>query len=181
MNRYANSDDASNLRFAVVISRFNQPVGARLLDGCARELAERGVAPADIDVAWVPGAFEIPQAVRALAVTGRYDAVVALGAVIRGGTPHFDYVCRAVTDGVREVIRDTGIPVGFGVLTTDDGDQAFDRAGGEHGNKGAEAGRAAIEMARLLERLDAPPEAQEGARGATPGRAERGAKSRSGP
>jgi 6,7-dimethyl-8-ribityllumazine synthase len=180
LNTYATSHDASQLRFAVVVSRFNQPVGARLLDGCARELEERGVASGDIDVLWVPGAFELPQAVRALAATGRYDAVVALGAVIRGGTPHFDYVCRAVTDGIREVIRDTGIPVGFGVLTTEDGDQAFDRAGGEHGNKGTEAARAAIEMARLVERLAAPPEAPGGAPAPSSSRAERGAKSRLG-
>jgi 6,7-dimethyl-8-ribityllumazine synthase len=105
----------------------------------------------------VPGAFEIPLAARALAASRRYDAVVALGAVIRGATPHFDYVCRAVTDGVREVMRDTGVPVAFGVLTTDDLGQALARAGGEDGHKGDEAALAAVEMARLAPRLAAPP------------------------
>lgn len=141
--------DASGLRVAIVVSRFNHPVSVRLLEGAAAELAERGADAADVHVAWVPGAFEIPQAARALAGSGRYDAVVALGAVIRGSTPHFDYVCRAVTDGVREVIRDTGVPVAFGVLTTDDAAQALARAGGPEGNKGAEAVLAALEMVHL--------------------------------
>jgi 6,7-dimethyl-8-ribityllumazine synthase len=110
-------------------------------------------------VAWVPGAFEIPLAARALASSGRYHALVALGSVIRGGTPHFDYVCRGVTDGIREVMRDTLVPIGFGVLTTDDVSQAVARAGGEHGNKGEEAARAAIEMAALINRLGRPAEA----------------------
>jgi 6,7-dimethyl-8-ribityllumazine synthase len=109
-------------------------------------------------VTWVPGAFEIPQAARTLAVSGRYDAIVSLGAVIRGGTPHFEYVCDAVTTGVLEVMRDTSVPVAFGVLTTDDADQALSRAGGEHGNKGTEAALAAIEMARLLPRLSKEPQ-----------------------
>jgi 6,7-dimethyl-8-ribityllumazine synthase len=138
------------LRFAVVVSRFNHLVTVRLLEGATAELHRRGIPADDIDVAWVPGAFEIPQAARALAATGRYHAIIALGVVIRGGTPHFDYVCHGVTDGVREVIRDTGVPVAFGVLTTDDVEQAFERAGGEHGNKGRDAARVAIEMARLL-------------------------------
>jgi 6,7-dimethyl-8-ribityllumazine synthase len=142
--------DADGLRVAVVVSRFNHLITVRLLEGCVEELVARGAARDDVHVAWVPGAFEIPQAARALAATGRYDAVVTLGVVIRGGTPHFDYVCRAVTDGVREIARDTGVPVAFGVLTTDDTAQALSRAGGEHGNKGAEAALAAIEMARWL-------------------------------
>jgi 6,7-dimethyl-8-ribityllumazine synthase len=145
------------LRFAVVVSRFNHLVSVRLLEGCTAELARRGVAADDVHVAWVPGAFEIPQAARALADTRRYDAIVALGVVIRGGTPHFDYVCQGVTDGVREVMRDTGVPVAFGVLTTDDVEQALDRAGGEHGNKGRDAAQAALEMARLLPALREPP------------------------
>jgi 6,7-dimethyl-8-ribityllumazine synthase len=144
-------------RFAVVVSRFNHLVSVRLLEGCTAELARRGIAIDDVHVAWVPGAFEIPQAARALADTRRYDAIIALGVVIRGGTPHFDYVCRGVTDGVREVMRDTGIPVAFGVLTTDDVEQALDRAGGEHGNKGRDAAQVALEMARLLPALREPP------------------------
>lgn len=138
------------LRVAIVVSRFNHLVSVRLLEGATAELHRRGVAGDDIHVAWVPGAFEIPQAARALAATGRYRAVITLGVVIRGGTPHFDFVCDGVTDGVREVMRDTGVPVAFGVLTTDDVEQALERAGGEHGNKGCDAAQAALEMARLL-------------------------------
>lgn len=158
MRTWESSRDAAGLRFAVVVSRFNQLITRRLLDGCVGELERRGADPDDVHVAWVPGAFEIPQAARALAVGGRYDALVALGVVIRGGTPHFEYVCRAVTDGVREVVRDTDVPVAFGVLTTDDVDQALERAGGAHGNKGEEAALAAIEMARLRAPLKSAPE-----------------------
>ena len=157
MRRYATSTDANGLRFGVVVSRFNHLVSARLLEACTAELAVRGARPDDVHVAWVPGAFEIPLAARALAQTGRYDAVVTLGAVIRGGTPHFDYVCQGVTDGVREVMRKTGVPVAFGVLTCDDVDQALARAGGEEGNKGAEAALSAIEMATLVPRLAKAP------------------------
>ncbi len=157
MRDYGNSDDASGLCFAVVVSRFNRPISEKLLEACSAELAGSGVRPDDIDVAWVPGAFEIPLAARALASSGRYDALVALGSVIRGETPHFDYVCRGVTDGLREVMRDTSVPVGFGVLTTDDAPQAVARAGGAHGNKGREAAKAAIEMARLMPLLAKPP------------------------
>ena len=158
MKTYGSSVDACGLRFAVVVGRFNHVVCAKLLDGCAAELARRGADADDIHVAWVPGAFEIPLAARVLAASGRYDAIVALGAVIRGGTPHFDYVCSGVTDGVREVMRDTSVPVAFGVLTCDDVDQALERAGGAGGNKGVEAALAAIEMARLAPRLAAPPD-----------------------
>jgi 6,7-dimethyl-8-ribityllumazine synthase len=157
MRSYPAVLDAGGLRLAVVVARFNHLISARLLEGAARELEARGCAPADVHVAWVPGAFEIPLAARALAGTGRYDAIVTLGVVIRGGTPHFDYVCRAVTDGVRDVMRDTGVPVAFGVLTTDDADQALARAGGAEGHKGEEAARAAIEMARLMRAVEKPP------------------------
>jgi 6,7-dimethyl-8-ribityllumazine synthase len=157
MKSYEASVDASRLRFAIVVARFNHLVSARLLEGCRAELLRRGANDDDLHVAWVPGAFEIPLAARTLAASGRYDAIIALGAVIRGGTPHFDYVCQGVTDGVREVMRDTSVPVAFGVLTVDDVAQALERAGGEHGNKGAEAALAAIEMARLCARLSKPP------------------------
>ena len=157
MRTYGSSVDACGLRFAVVVGRFNHLICAKLLEGCTAELARRGADADDIHVAWVPGAFEIPLAARVLAESQRYDAIVALGAVIRGGTPHFDYVCSGVTDGVREVMRDTSVPVAFGVLTCDDADQALARAGGAEGNKGAEAALAAIEMARLAPRLAAPP------------------------
>jgi 6,7-dimethyl-8-ribityllumazine synthase len=157
LNVYPSTLDATDLRFAVVVSRFNHLISAALLDGCCEALIERGARSADIDVAWVPGAFEIPQAARLLAASGRYHAIVTLGSVIRGGTPHFEYVCMGVTDGVREVMRDSGVPVAFGVLTTDDVDQALARAGGAVGNKGQEAALAAIEMARLCALLQGPP------------------------
>jgi 6,7-dimethyl-8-ribityllumazine synthase len=154
---YDSSDDASGLRFGVIVSRFNHLISVKLLEGCTAELCRHGASEDEIDIAWVPGAFEIPLAARAMANTGRYDGLVTLGSVIRGGTPHFEYVCRGVTDGVREVMRDTSVPVGFGVLTTDDVDQALARAGGDCGNKGEEAALASLEMARLLPCLAAPP------------------------
>lgn len=153
MRTFAAPRDASGLRFGVVVARFNHPICVRLLEGCVRELVQRGAREEDVDVAWVPGAFELPLAARALAGSGRYAAIVTLGAVIRGGTPHFEYVCQGVTDGVVEVMRETGVPVAFGVLTTDDVEQALARAGGADGNKGAEAALAALEMARLLESI----------------------------
>lgn len=158
MRTYPSSRDATGLRFAVVVGRFNHPISSALLDGCCHELAARGAAADDVHVAWVPGAFEIPLAAQRLAASGRYDALIALGAVIRGGTPHFDYVCDGVTAGVGAVMRDTGVPVAFGVLTTDDLDQALARSGGAEGNKGADAALAAIEMARLLRAVEKPPE-----------------------
>jgi len=157
-NSYPCTIDARGLRLAVVVARFNHLISARLLEGCLEAIEARGGDLAAVDIAWVPGAYEIPNAARALAESGRYQAIVTLGAVIRGGTPHFDFVCHGVTDGVREVVRDTGVPVAFGVLTTDDIDQALARAGGDHGNKGEEVARAAIEMACLTRRIASPPE-----------------------
>lgn len=145
--------DAAGLAFAIVVSRYNHLVSVRLLEACCDELRSRGAAPDAIDVAWVPGAYEIPQAARLAAQSGRYAAVITLGSVIRGGTPHFDFVCHGVTDGLREVIRDTGVPVALGVLTTNDIDQALERVGGALGNKGVEVARAAIEMACLCPTL----------------------------
>ena len=162
MRTYPADCDASELRLGIVVSRFNHVVSLRLLESCTAELERRGCCESEIHVAWVPGAFEIPQTARILALTGRYDALIALGAVIRGGTPHFDYVCRAVTDGVREVVRDTGVAVAFGVLTTDDVEQALARTGGAEGNKGEEAALAAIEMARLRPALVGPPPGEVG-------------------
>jgi 6,7-dimethyl-8-ribityllumazine synthase len=158
LKSYPTHCDARGLRFAVVVSRFNHLICARLLEGCLDELQARGAAADDIHVAWVPGAFEIPLAARTLAASGRYAAVVTLGVVIRGGTPHFDYVCRAATDGVLQASRDTGVPVTFGVLTCDDVDQALARAGSGDGNKGREVAAAAVEMACLLPSLGKPPE-----------------------
>lgn len=158
MKSYSTHCDASGRRFAVVVSRFNHLICARLLEGCLDELRTRGAEADDIHVAWVPGAFEIPLAARTLAASGRYDAVVTLGVVIRGGTPHFDYVCRAATDGVLQASRETGVPVTFGVLTCDDVEQALARAGAGDGNKGREVASAAVEMACLLPALGKPPE-----------------------
>jgi 6,7-dimethyl-8-ribityllumazine synthase len=149
--------DARGLRVALIVSRFNHLISVRLLDGAREELVERGLDSSDLELFWVPGAFEIPLAARRLAQSGRFDAIVTLGSVIRGGTPHFDYVCRGVTDGVREVMRESGVPVGFGVLTTDDIDQALARAGGSEGNKGGEVALAAIEMARFNRNCAADP------------------------
>lgn len=149
--------DARGLSVALVASRFNHLISIRLVEGARAILLERGLDPAQLFLYWVPGAFEIPQAARRLAESGRFDAIVTLGSVIRGGTPHFDYVCRGVTDGVREVMRTTNVPVAFGVLTTDDIDQAIARAGGSEGNKGGEVALAAIEMARLLRSIDGTP------------------------
>jgi 6,7-dimethyl-8-ribityllumazine synthase len=157
MKVYPAIRDATGMQLAVVVSRFNHLISARLLDGCLNELRERGAKDEDVHVAWVPGAFEIPLAARRLAGTGRYAAVVTLGVVIQGETPHFDYVCRSVTDGVREAMRDTGVPIAFGVLTTGDVEQALERASGSGGGKGADAARVAIEMARLLPALADPP------------------------
>jgi 6,7-dimethyl-8-ribityllumazine synthase len=143
--------DGRDVRVAVVVSRFNHLVSARLLEGCVGRLEQLGSRV--VDVVWVPGAFEIPLASQAMAETGRYDAVVTLGAVIRGDTPHFDYVCRGVTDGVRQVALERRLPVVFGVLTTDTIEQALDRAAarGESGtNKGAEAAETAVEMTNAL-------------------------------
>jgi 6,7-dimethyl-8-ribityllumazine synthase len=143
--------DGRDVRVAVVVSRFNHPVSARLLEGCVDRLEHLGSRV--VDVVWVPGAFEIPLASRAMAETGRYDAVITLGAVIRGATPHFDYVCRGVTDGVRQVALETRLPVVFGVLTTNTVEEALDRAAapGESGtNKGAEAAETAVEMTNAL-------------------------------
>ncbi|MFO0689293.1 MAG: 6,7-dimethyl-8-ribityllumazine synthase [Myxococcota bacterium] len=147
--------DARGLSVALVASRFNHLISIRLVEGAQAVLLERGLDPGDLHLFWVPGAFEIPQAARRLAESGRFDAIVTLGSVIRGGTPHFDYVCRGVTDGVREVMRTTNVPVAFGVLTTDDIDQAIARAGGSDGNKGGEVALAAVEMARLFRSIGA--------------------------
>ncbi|HLV13129.1 MAG TPA: 6,7-dimethyl-8-ribityllumazine synthase [Trueperaceae bacterium] len=140
----------SGHRFAVVVSRFNSLVTERLLAGAMGAFARHGVPAESVDVAWVPGSVEIPVAAHHQAASGTYGAIVTLGAVVRGDTAHFDYVCQAVTSGVTRVALDTGVPVVFGVLTTDTMEQALDRAGGKAGNKGAEAAVTAIEMANLV-------------------------------
>src|SRR5690554_4431558 len=142
--------NGSGHRFAVVVSRFNSLVTERLLSGALGAFARHGVPEDEVDVAWVPGAVEIPVVAQHLAAGGGYGAVVTLGAVVRGETSHYDHVCQAVTSGVTRVALDTDVPVVFGVLTTDTMEQALDRAGGKAGNKGAEAAVTAIEMANLI-------------------------------
>jgi 6,7-dimethyl-8-ribityllumazine synthase len=141
------------LRFALVVGRFNEFISTRLLEGALDNLRRHETADDDIDVAWVPGAFEIPLVARRLAASGRYDAVVCLGAVIRGGTPHFDYVAAETTKGIAKAGLDTDVPVVFGVLTTDSVEQAVERAGTKAGNKGWAAATTALEMANLLREL----------------------------
>jgi 6,7-dimethyl-8-ribityllumazine synthase len=152
-SEYEGNLDAAGMRVAVVASRFNDDVTKLLLDGALRELADMGLDPGSVPVVWVPGAFEIPLAAKRLAESGERDAVICVGAVIRGDTPHFDYVASECAVGVGRVALDTGVPVAFGVLTTDDRDQAFARAGGAEGNKGAEAAATAVEMTDLLRQL----------------------------
>jgi 6,7-dimethyl-8-ribityllumazine synthase len=141
-------------RFAVVAARFNALVTESLLAGCRDALARHGVPEDRIDVAWVPGSFEIPLVARKLAASGRYAAVICLGCVIRGETAHFDHVASQAAAGVMQAACSTGIPVIFGILTTDSVEQALNRAGLKAGNKGADAAMAAIEMANLVARLD---------------------------
>jgi len=140
-------------RVAVLVSRYNEIVTRRLLDGARAALVADGIPESRIDVHWVPGAFELPAAAAVAAASGRYHAIVALGCVIRGETPHFEYVAGEAARGLGAVARTAQIAVGFGVLTTDDQAQALARAGGDGGNKGAEAARAALESARVLSAL----------------------------
>jgi 6,7-dimethyl-8-ribityllumazine synthase len=142
-------------RFAIVAARFNEHIVTELVDGCVDVLRRHGIDPdSRVDLVWVPGAFEIPVVCKRLAASGRYGAVVALGAVIRGATPHFEMVTSAVCGGVADASRATGVPVVFGVLTTDTIEQAVERAGTKAGNNGWKAGLAAIEMASLLKALE---------------------------
>lgn len=140
-------------RFAVVAARYHEPITKRLVDGALRSLTAAGVAAKDVEVHWVPGSFELPQAALHLARTRRYAAVVCVGVVIRGQTPHFEHVAREAAAGIQEVALTTGVPTTFGVVTALNEQQAWDRAGGEVGNRGAEAADAALEMAGLVQRL----------------------------
>ncbi len=140
----------SGEKFCIIISRFNDFIGSKLLSGAVDELKRHGVADENIDIVKVPGAFEIPLAAKKFAKTGRYNALITLGAVIKGSTPHFDYVSAEVSKGVAHICLETGVPVIFGVLTTDNIEQAIERAGTKAGNKGADAAKTAIEMANLV-------------------------------
>jgi 6,7-dimethyl-8-ribityllumazine synthase len=145
---------ARDLRFGIVVTRFNEFVVEPLLRGALDALKRHGATEKQIEIIRVPGAFDMPIVVRKLAMSRRYEALVALGAVIRGQTPHFDYVAGECASGLARIALESGVPVGFGVLTTDTMEQAVDRAGGKAGNKGADAALAALEMANLLRRLD---------------------------
>lgn len=141
------------LKIGVVVSRFNEFITSKLLEGARDALVRHGVGADDIDVAWVPGAFEVPLAALKLAQSNKYDAVVCLSAVIRGSTPHFEYVSSEVSKGIARINLDTGLPVTFGVITSDTIEQAIERAGTKSGNKGFDAAADAIEMANLLKNI----------------------------
>jgi 6,7-dimethyl-8-ribityllumazine synthase len=144
---------ATGKKYAIVVSRFNEFISRRLLDGAEDCLVRHGADPGKIDVYWVPGSFEIPSAALRIAKAGKHDAVICLGAVIRGQTPHFDYVAGEAAKGVAHVALSTGVPTIFGVVTAETIEQAIDRAGAKSGNRGADAALAAIEMANLFAQL----------------------------
>lgn len=153
MARYEGDLIGSGLRVGICVSRFNELLSTRLLGGATDALTRHGVDEDDIDVVWVPGAFELPLVAKRLADGGKYDFVLALGVVIRGGTPHFEYVAAEVSKGIAKASLDSGVPVMFGVITADTIDQAVERAGTKHGNKGWDAALAGIETAKVLRAL----------------------------
>jgi len=154
MTTFEGKLNGQGLKFGLVVARFNELISSRLYEGALDCLRRHDVADGDVDAAWVPGAFEMPLVAKRMAESGKYDAVVCLGAVIRGGTPHFDYVAGEAAKGIAKVSLDTGVPVIFGVLTTDTIEQAIERSGTKAGNKGADAALCALELANLLRRLD---------------------------
>lgn len=145
--------DGRKKRFAVVVSRFNEAISQRLLDGALDCLRRHNTDEANIDIVWVPGSFEIPMGARKVAQSSRYDAVICLGAVIRGATPHFDYIASEVSRGIARLAAETALPVIFGVITADSLEQAIERSGGKSGNKGWDAAMSALEMADLFSKL----------------------------
>lgn len=145
---------SEKMRVGIVAARFNEFIVSKLLEGCEDTLLRHGVHSSDIEAAWVPGAFEIPLIASKMAKSGRYDAVIALGAVIRGSTSHYDYVCAEVSKGIANVALNSDIPVMFGVLTTDTIEQAIERAGSKAGNKGSECAQGAIEMVNLIREIN---------------------------
>jgi 6,7-dimethyl-8-ribityllumazine synthase len=150
---FQGSLDGAGLRIGIVVARFNEIVSGKLLDGAREGLVRLGVAPDAVDVAWTPGSFELPLVAKRMAELGRYDAVICLGAVIRGETAHFDYVAGNAASGIARAGLDTGVPVIFGVVTTDTLEQAINRAGAKAGNKGFDAALTAVEMASLMRAL----------------------------
>ena len=155
MAEFVGTPAGQHRRFAVVASRFNQAIVERLMDGALDALVRHGVSAEDVDTVWVPGAWELPIAVRRLLASERYEGIVAIGAVIRGDTPHFDYVAGEASRGLAQASVEFDTPIGFGLLTCDNQEQAEARAGGAHGNKGWDAALAALEMVDLFDRLDA--------------------------
>jgi 6,7-dimethyl-8-ribityllumazine synthase len=153
MRTFEGTLSGADLRIGIVVARFNDFISERLLNGALDTLRRHGVEDDAVDIAWVPGCFEIPLMAKRLAASGRYDALICLGAVIRGSTPHFDYVAGSAASGVARVGMETGVPASFGILTTDNIDQAIERAGTKAGNKGSDAALTAIEMATLLRDL----------------------------
>jgi 6,7-dimethyl-8-ribityllumazine synthase len=153
MTTYQGQFIGHGLHIAIVVSRWNDIITQRLLDGALDTLARHGVQSADVDVAWAPGSFELPIVAKKFAESGRYQAVIALGCVIRGSTSHYDHVTSGVTSGIAQVGIQTGVPCIFGVVTTESIEQAIERAGSKMGNKGSEAAMAAIEMATLLRQI----------------------------
>lgn len=150
MRQYEGNLLGEGMKIGIVVSRFNEFITTKLLSGALDVLRRHGVRDEDVEVAWVPGAFEVPLVALRMASSKRYDSVICLAAVIRGSTPHFDYICAEVTKGIAQVALSTGVPTIFGVITADDLEQAIERAGVKMGNKGGEAARAAIEMANLM-------------------------------
>jgi 6,7-dimethyl-8-ribityllumazine synthase len=150
---YEGSLVGKGLRFGIVVSRFNEFITNKLLSGAKDALLRHDVADNDIEVAWVPGAFEIPVIARKMAMTGKYNAIICLGAVVRGATPHFEYVAAEVSKGVAQVSQNTGLPVTYGVITADNLEQAIERAGTKAGNRGFDAAVDAIEMANLMKNM----------------------------
>lgn len=144
---------AKDMKVAIVVARFNEFITSKLLSGCLDCLKRHEAADEDLTVAWVPGAFEIPMVAKKLAESGKYDAVICLGAVIRGATPHFDYVCAEASKGIAQVSMQTGVPVAFGVLTTENIQQAVERAGTKAGNKGVDCAMTAMEMVNLFKEM----------------------------
>lgn len=153
MKTYEGNLIAEGLKFGIIAGRFNEFIGGKLIAGALDALKRHGVEEQNIELLWVPGAFEIPLAAKKMAKSGKYDGVICLGAVIRGSTPHFDYVANEVSKGIAHVTLETEVPVIFGVLTTDTIEQAIERAGTKAGNKGYDAAVTAIEMANLLKQI----------------------------
>ena len=153
MNTFEGKLVAEGLKFGIIVGRFNEFIGGKLLDGALDGLKRHGVKEEDIDIAWVPGAFEIPLIAKKMAKNDKYDGIICLGAVIKGSTSHYDYVCSEVSKGIASVSLECGKPVMFGVLTTNNIEQAIERAGTKAGNKGYECAVSAIEMANLMKNL----------------------------